>query len=89
MRIKLVHSSVYSTDMEKHCQKLIEAGWKVVKETRTIKGFTPSWDIVETAHYIDMALSKIFDLSDVLGQELVLYKEDGQPVIEIYDDWRE
>lgn len=91
LHIKLTNTSGYSKDMERHYQKLVEAGWgaDVSKETRTIEGARPGWVIEETDYYIDMALSRIFDLSEVLDEELILYKENGRPVIEIYDDWRE
>ena len=81
--------------MEKHYQRLIEAGWgaSVFKETRTIEGRPPGWEIEETSYEIilgsEIASEALFDLSDVLQQELILRREDGQPVIEIYDDWRE
>ena len=95
MRIKLINSSHRSADMEKHYQKLISEGWGglVSKETRTIKGFTPAWDIEETNYELfvgsEIESRFLFDLSELLGEELILRKEDGQPVIEIYDDWRE
>ena len=92
MKIELRNTGS-SDDMERHYQRLIEAGWEadISKETRTIKGFTPSWDVEETKYYISTSIEPtfIFDLSEVLKQELIVYKEDGQPVIEIYDDWRE
>ena len=84
-----------SSAMEKHYQKLIAKGWKayISKETRTIKGRRPGWDIEETDYKIDIdpdgAWTFLFDLSKDLDQELILYIEDGQPVIEIYDSWRE
>ena len=93
MRIKL-KSTGYGS-MERHYQRLIEAGWESVlyKETRVFKGFTPAWDTEETVYELDIApetvFTLLFDLSEILMQELIIYKEDGQPVIEIYDDWRE
>jgi len=80
--------------MEKHYQRLIEAGWgaDVSKETRTIEGFTPGWDTEETNYYITakmIAPNLIFELYDVLGEELIITRERGLPTIEIYDDWRE
>lgn len=94
MRIKLINSGS-SAAMERHYQRLIEAGWgaMVSKETRTIKGARPGWDIEETSYELVLGSESesdlLFDLFDVLEQELVIYKENGQPVIEIYDDWRE
>lgn len=94
MRIKLINSGS-SAAMERHYQRLIEAGWEamVSKKTRTIKGAHPGWDVKETSYELVLGSESesdlLFDLFDVLKQELVLYKEDGQPVIEIYDDWRE
>lgn len=94
MRIKLINTGSAAA-MERHYQRLIEAGWgaMVSKETRTIKGFTPSWDVEETSYELVLGSESesdiLFDLFDVLRQELVVYKEDGRPVIEIYDDWRE
>lgn len=81
--------------MERHYQKLVTEGYGAIvsKETRTIKGFTPAWDIEETSYEIvigsEIDSAFLFDLSTVLGEELVVYREKGQPVIEIYDDWRE
>lgn len=68
-------------------------GTRILKETRTIEGFTPSWDVEETDYWLTLD-SKInsdllFELSRILRQELILYYERDQPVIEIYDDWRE
>lgn len=94
MRIKLENSGS-SSAMERHYQRLIEAGYgsMLSKETRTIKGARSGWDIEETDYSIilnsEIESDLLFNLSDALQQELVLYMEDGQPVIEIYDDWRE
>ena len=94
MRIKLKNTGSDSA-MERHYQRLIEAGWGAVvsKETRTIEGVRPGWDIEETDYEIvigsETEIGFLFDLSDVLRQELIVYREDGKPVIEIYDDWRE
>lgn len=93
MRAKLTNSGG-SAAMERHYRVLIEAGWTcVTKETRTIKGFTPSWDIEETNYWLDLnseiESDLLFDLSDILRHELVLYSEKDYPVIEIYDDYRE
>ena len=94
MRIKLINTGS-SSDMEKHYQKLISEGWGGIlnKETRTIEGRSPGWEI-EVNYYEILLGSEIesrflFDLSEVLGEELIVYRENGQPVIEIYDDWRE
>lgn len=95
MRIKLINSSGCSSDMEKHYQRLREAGWGAMlsKETRTIKGFKPSWDVEESTYELilgsEIDSDLLFDLSDALGEELIVRREDGKPVIEIYDDWRE
>lgn len=80
-----------SEAMERHYQRLIEAGWgaRISKETRTIKGTRPGWDTEETVYYINTPVVKVFDLYNVLQKELIFYMENGQPVIEIYDDWRE
>ena len=80
--------------MERHYQRLIEAGWgaDISKETETIKGIRPGWYIEETKYYISAKMTQpnlIFDLFDVLRQELIVTREDDQPCIEIYDDWRE
>ena len=81
--------------MERHYQRLVEAGWGAVvsKETRTIQGRRPGWVIEENVYEIVIGSETdtgfLFDLSDVLQQELVIYREDGKPVIEIYDNWRE
>ena len=81
--------------MERHYQRLLETGWGAMlsKETRTIKGFKPSWDTEETRYELilnsEIDSELLFDLSDALKQELIVCKEDGKPVIEIYDDWRE
>lgn len=94
MKIKLINSGS-SEAMERHYQRLIEAGWggNVSKETRTIKGARSGWDIEETDYTLtlnpEIESDLLFNLSDVLQQELVLYTDDGQPVIEIYDYWRE
>ena len=94
MHIKLTNSGS-STAMERHYQRLIEAGWgaMVFKETRTIEGARLGCDIEETDYELvvgsETESDLLFDLFDVLRQELILRKEDGQPVIEIYDDWRE
>ena len=92
MKIELKNTGS-SDAMERHYQRLIETGWEadISKETRTIKGFKPSWDVEETKYYISTSIEPtfVFDLSEVLKCELIVYKEDGQPVIEIYDDWRE
>lgn len=94
MRIKLKNSGS-SSAMERHYQRLVEAGWEAVvsKETRTIQGRRPGWEIEENVYEIvigsETETGFLFDLSDVLQQELVIYREDGKPVIEIYDDWRE
>lgn len=92
MYIKLINTGSASK-MEEYYQKLIAAGWEhdVFKETRTIQGMRPEWDIEETDYYISAAIEPtfIFDLSEVLGRELIAYTEDDQYVIEIYDDWRE
>ena len=94
MDIKLKNTGS-SAAMERHYQRLIEAGWGPLlhKETRTIKGFRRGWDIEETDYTIDAEPKSmwtfLFDLSEALKQELIIYKEDGRPVIEIYDDWRE
>ena len=93
MRIELI--STARTSMERHYQVLKETQWdaRILKETRTIKGLTPSWDVEETNYWLTLD-SKInsdllFELSHILKQELILYYEGDQPVIEIYDDWRE
>lgn len=83
-----------SEAMERHYQRLIEAGWgaDVSKETETIKGIHPILDIEETKYYISAKMTQpnlIFDLFDVLRHELIITREDDQPCIEIYDDWRE
>ena len=94
MRIELRNTGS-SAAMERHYQRLIEAGWgaSVFKETRTIEGERPGWEIEETSYEIllglEIASEALFDLSDVLKRELIIFKEDGKPVIEIYDDWRE
>ena len=94
MRIKLVNTGS-NRDMEKHYQKLMWEGYGeiVSKETRTIKGWKPTWDIEESTYELNVESeidSKfLFELSDVLGEELIVRMEDGQPVIEIYDNWRE
>ena len=94
MRIELRNTGSDAA-MERHYQRLIEAGWEamVSKETRTIKGFNPSWDVEETKYEIVLGSENetdiLFDLFDVLQQELIVYRENGKPVIEIYDDWRE
>ena len=94
MRIKLKNTGSDSA-MERHYQRLIEAGWGAVvsRETRTIEGVRPDWDIEETDYEIvigsETEIGFLFDLSDVLRRELIVYREDGKPVIEIYDDWRE
>lgn len=65
----------------------------ISKETRIIEGKRPGWDIEETTYEIflhgEIEPDLLFDLSEALGEELIIYKEDGQPVIEIYDNWRE
>ena len=94
MRVKLINSGS-SAALERHYQRLIEAGWgaSVSKETRTIEGRRPGWEIEENSYEIilgsEIDSRLLFDLSDVLMRELILRKEHGQPVIEIYDDWRE
>lgn len=81
--------------MERHYQRLVEEGWGAVvsKETRTIEGRRPGWEIEENVYEIvigsETETGFLFDLSDVLQHELIVYREDGKPVIEIYDDWRE
>lgn len=82
-------------DMERHYQKLRTEGFGAMlsKRIEITKGFTPSWDIETTVYEIEigseMDSAFLFDLSTVLGEELVLYRDQGQPVIEIYDDYRE
>lgn len=96
MRIELINSGSASA-MKRHYQRLLETGWGAMlnKETRTIASeFNPEWDVEETRYELILNNSEIdsellFDLSDALKQELVIYKEGGKPVIEIYDDWRE
>ena len=94
MRIELRNTGS-SAAMERHYQRLLETGWGAMlsKETRTIKGFTPSWDTEETCYELilnsEIDSELLFDLSDALMQELIVYKEGGKPLIEIYDDWRE
>ena len=94
MAIKLKNTGS-SDAMKRHYQRLIETGWGayVSKETREIKGINPRWDTEEDFYTLDVdpdaAWAFLFDLSEDLGEELILYKEDGQPVIEIYDSWRE
>ena len=94
MIIKLKNSGS-AKDMEKHYQKLRSEGYGAMlsKRTKTTKGFTPSWDTEEIIYEIEIGSEMnsefLFDLSMVLGEELVVYREQGQPVIEIYDDWRE
>ncbi len=94
MRIELRNSGS-SAAMERHYQRLLETGWGAMlsKKTRTIKGFTPRWDTEETRYELILASEidseLLFDLSAALMQELIICKEDGKPVIEIYDDWRE
>ena len=84
-----------SYKMEEHYQKLLETGWGAMlfKKTEAIKGFKPSWDVEETRYGIilnsEIDSELLFDLSDALKRELIICKEDGKPVIEIYDDWRE
>ena len=90
----ILKNSGSSAAMERHYQRLIEAGWgeDVSKETKTIKGIRPGWDIEETNYYISARMTQpnlIFDLFDVLRQELIITREGGLPCIEIYDDWRE
>lgn len=94
MRIELKNSGP-SAAMGRHYQRLIEAGYgpMISKKTRTIKGARSNWDIEETTYEIilnsEIESDLLFNLSDVLQQELVLYRESDHPVIEIYDDWRE
>lgn len=92
MKIELRNTGS-SYKMEGYYQKLMEGGWDadISKETRTIEGIEPSWDVEETKYYISTCIEPtfIFDLSKVLGRELIAYMEDDQYVIEIYDDWRE
>ena len=81
--------------MEKHYQTLLREGYGAIisKETRTIKGSRPNWDIEENSYEIrvgsEIDSKFFFDLSDTLGEELIITRESGQPCIEIYDDWRE
>ena len=33
--------------------------------------------------------SQLMGLIDTIGEEIIVYKERGQYILEIYDDWRE
>lgn len=91
MRTRLTNTGS-SEDMEGYYQKLVEAGWgaRISKETRTVEGtVVRGWDFEETVYYINTPVVKVFDLYNILQKELIFYMENGQPVIEIYDDWRE
>lgn len=94
MRIRLTNTGS-NEKMEEYYQKLLSKGWgaNLSKETRTIKGITPSWDYEETTYELiigsETESETFFDLSKDLGKELILTRIFDQPTIEIYDDWRE
>ena len=46
--------------------------------------------VIEDQVYIDLMYgSQIYNLAKALSQNLIVCFDDGEPTIELYDDWRE
>lgn len=82
MKFRLITTHMMYTEDDFYLKKYIEKMDKAGQDG-------PAYIVKDGKLYVDIFYgSDLFKLAKVLGEELIIRK-DEEPTIEIYDDWRE